>query len=213
LGFRTPLCCTIRTDWTTRRLMRTSASDRSCFPRCSRVSIGGADALLARKAGRHAVSRKSERPSFGRAGARSGRGAGAQLETGCFASNGASSTPGSAKRLPRAAPNMWPQPGDSDTSGISCPAFPAISCNLRTSRFMARGARSRVVAGLRGRSRVACNCLKIVMSPVRVRVSPFPVPKSRMAWGGAHVQARVLTRAQLGGRLPRPFPPGREILG
>jgi catechol 2,3-dioxygenase-like lactoylglutathione lyase family enzyme len=66
-----------------------------------------------------------------------------------------------------------PREGDSDTSGISCPTCPAISCNLRTSRFMARVVlEAASLQDFRGRSRVACNCLKIVVSPVRVRVSP-----------------------------------------
>ena len=37
----------------------------------------------------------------------------------------------------------------------------------------AQAPETRVLAGFRGRSRVARNCLKIVLSPVRVRVSPL----------------------------------------
>jgi hypothetical protein len=85
------------------------------------------------------------------------RRAGARLETAASRAMVPPRVP-AAEAPPRAAAGIWPQPGDSDTSGTSCPSFPAISCNLRTSRFRPRVARSRVVAGL---SRAFESCVQL----------------------------------------------------
>jgi hypothetical protein len=58
-------------------------------------------------------------------------------------------------------------------SGVSWPTSPTISCNLRTFALGVNGAETGLRAGNLGPSGSAHLCLKIVVSPVRVRVSPF----------------------------------------
>jgi hypothetical protein len=77
-------------------------------------------------------------------------------QDGCFASNRASSSPG------RSRVHHFRQ-------------FHA-TCGLRGSGPVWLEAVS--FQDFRGRSRLACNCLKIVVSPVRVRVSPSKCPES-----------------------------------
>jgi hypothetical protein len=75
-------------------------------------------------------------------------------------------------------------------SGVSWPTSPTISCNLRTFALGVNGAETGLRAGNLGPSGSAHLCLKIVVSPVRVRVSPLRKPRCHRGFLPTGVRTR-----------------------